>query len=251
MKTRLLITASAALLASLTFGACSHGSTSAEPGAPTADRVADAPDAATHPAAVSGVTVARVTHNGVAVHAAADRRSKVTSTLSAKTALGSPTTLLVLDQQDGWVDVALPSRPNGSTGWIAAADVQQSIDEVAVTVSLADHMLRVTRGGQLAVETPVAIGAPGTPTPTGHFFVTDVVETGKPQGAYGPFALGLSAHSDVLDQFAGGDGQIGIHGTNQPDSIGNSVSHGCVRLPNDVIEALAGAVPLGTPVTIV
>ncbi len=121
---------------------------------------------------------------------------------------------------------------------------------MAVEVSLSDHVMRVTRDGQVAVETPVAIGTDATPTPTGRFYVTDVIDTGKPDGAYGPFALGLSAHSDVLDQFAGGDGQIGIHGTNQPDSIGTSASHGCVRVPNEVITALAGNIPLGTPVTI-
>ena len=54
----------------------------------------------------------------------------------------------------------------------------------------------------------------------------------------------------MLDQFGGGDGQIGIHGTNQPDSIGQSVSHGCVRVPGQVIEALAHSIPLGTPVTV-
>ena len=59
-----------------------------------------------------------------------------------------------------------------------------------------------------------------------------------------------SAHSFTLSEFGGGDGQIGIHGTNQPDSIGTSASHGCVRVPNEVITALAGNIPLGTPVTI-
>ena len=48
----------------------------------------------------------------------------------------------------------------------------------------------------------------------------------------------------------GGDGQIGIHGTNQPASIGNAVSHGCVRVPNEIITQLAHNLPLGTPVTI-
>jgi lipoprotein-anchoring transpeptidase ErfK/SrfK len=110
--------------------------------------------------------------------------------------------------------------------------------------------MRVTRDGQVAVETPVAVGADATPTPTGRFYVTDVIDTGRPNGAYGPFAIGLSAHSDVLDQFAGGDGQIGIHGTNEPASIGTSASHGCVRVPNEVVAALAGTIPLGTPVTI-
>ena len=69
-------------------------------------------------------------------------------------------------------------------------------------------------------------------------------------GAYGPFAIGLSAHSDTLTEFAGGDGAIGIHGTNDPASIGNPVSHGCVRVPNDVAVQLAQMLAPGTPVTI-
>jgi lipoprotein-anchoring transpeptidase ErfK/SrfK len=79
--------------------------------------------------------------------------------------------------------------------------------------------------------------------------VTDKLATGE-DGAYGPFALGLSAHSDVLTEFAGGDGQVGIHGTNDPATIGQAVSHGCVRVTNDVITRLEALVSLGTPVTI-
>jgi lipoprotein-anchoring transpeptidase ErfK/SrfK len=99
--------------------------------------------------------------------------------------------------------------------------------------------------------TPVAVGSPESPTPTGHFFLVDKLDTQSASSAYGPFAFGLSGHSDVLTEFAGGDGQIGIHGTNDPSSIGNAVSHGCVRVPNDVIAQLNDLVPLGTPVTIV
>jgi lipoprotein-anchoring transpeptidase ErfK/SrfK len=98
--------------------------------------------------------------------------------------------------------------------------------------------------------TEIAIGAPDTPTPTGSFYVTDLLDNENDNGAYGPFALGLSAHSDTLSEFAGGDGQIGMHGTNEPWSIGQSVSHGCVRVPNDVITQLATSLSLGTPVTI-
>ena len=68
----------------------------------------------------------------------------------------------------------------------------------------------------VVVETPIAIGSPENPTPTGEFFVTDLLDTGDDLSAYGPFALGLSAFSLTLSEFAGGDGQIGIHGTNQP-----------------------------------
>ena len=110
--------------------------------------------------------------------------------------------------------------------------------------------LTLTDGGQTVLTTPVAIGAPDTPTPTGRFSVTDKLQTPNPNGAYGPFAFGLSGRSEVLTEFAGGDGQIGIHGTNDPSSIGKDVSHGCVRVPNDVIEQLNELLPLGTPVVV-
>jgi lipoprotein-anchoring transpeptidase ErfK/SrfK len=83
------------------------------------------------------------------------------------------------------------------------------------------------------------------------FFVTDPVDLhDRPNLGYGVFALGLSGHSDVLTEFGGGDGQIAIHGTNNPGDIGNDVSHGCVRVTNDAIERLS-QLPLGTPVEIV
>ena len=79
---------------------------------------------------------------------------------------------------------------------------------------------------------------------------TDLLVNADDSGAYGPYALGLSAHSDTLSEFAGGDGQIGLHGTDAPWSIGQDVSHGCVRVPNDVVTQLATSLRLGTPVTV-
>ena len=117
-----------------------------------------------------------------------------------------------------------------------------------VEVDRASHMLRLFNLDQLILETPVAVGAPGTPTPTGTFYVTDPVPGGG--GSYGPWALGLSGYSDVLDSFAGGPPQIALHGTNHPELIGQSVSNGCVRVPNDMITEIHAQVPLGTPVII-
>jgi lipoprotein-anchoring transpeptidase ErfK/SrfK len=71
-----------------------------------------------------------------------------------------------------------------------------------------------------------------------------------PGSPWGPFALGLSARSETITEFNGGDGIVGIHGTNRPDTIGRAVSLGCVRLDNDLITRLAGTVRLGTPVEI-
>ena len=60
----------------------------------------------------------------------------------------------------------------------------------------------------------------------------------------------MSGFSDVHLSFAGGEGVIGIHGTNEPDSVGSTVSNDCIRVHNDVISEMATFPPLGTSVTI-
>jgi lipoprotein-anchoring transpeptidase ErfK/SrfK len=172
-------------------------------------------------------------------------------TLPATTGFGSRRALLVVTEQAEWLEVMLPVRPNGSTGWIRRADVELRTIDTEVLVDLTARTLTVRAAGEVVLETPVAIGSADSPTPRGHFFVTDKIDTTAPDGPYGPFAFGLSGYSDVLTEFAGGEGQIGIHGTNDPSSIGNDVSHGCIRVPNEVAVSLEALLPLGTPVTIV
>ena len=105
--------------------------------------------------------------------------------------------------------------------------------------------------GQPVLESAVVVGADKTPTPPGRFFVTDPLDLHKqPNAGYGVFALGISGYSDVLTSFKGGPGQLAVHGTNNPDQVGQNISNGCVRVPNDVIEQLAVQASLGTPVTI-
>lgn len=182
--------------------------------------------------------------------AAAPRASSPTTSFAPTTDFGSVRVLLATAHKGKWYRVSLPTRPNGSTGWVRARDVTVRALRDEVHVDLAAHMLTWRRDGQVVLESPVAIGAPDTPTPAGAFFVTDLLDNADDFGAYGPLSMGTSAHSDQLTDFAGGDGQIGIHGTNDPSSIGQSVSHGCVRVPNDVITQLANGLPLGTPVII-
>ncbi len=171
--------------------------------------------------------------------------------LEAATLLGSPRVFLVeTGPIDGWVEVALPIRPNGSTGWARAGDLELKVVDHAIVVDLSARWLRLEQGDEIVLETEVAVGSPHNPTPVGNYFVTDVVELADPTGPWGPFALGLSAFSDTITEFNGGDGVIGIHGTNRPASIGEPVSLGCVRVPNDVAVRLADLVKLGTPVEI-
>jgi lipoprotein-anchoring transpeptidase ErfK/SrfK len=166
--------------------------------------------------------------------------------------LGSPLAFLTVSRQPGWFEVLLPTRPNGSTAWVQADSVTVEAPKVRVEISLAAHELQLLRVGDGAVllTSPVGIGAPDRPTPTGRFFVRDLFATSGENHPYGPMAFGLSGHSDVLTHFGTGDGRIAIHGTNQPSSIGADASNGCVHVPNDVDVALEQYLSLGTPVTI-
>ncbi|MBW3604810.1 MAG: L,D-transpeptidase family protein [Actinobacteria bacterium] len=122
-------------------------------------------------------------------------------TLPATTGFGTPTVLLVSEvgtgANDGWLEVLLPLRPNGSTGWIQAADVELQDLALQVEVNLQDKELVVRDGADEVLWTAAAIGDPDHPTPTGRFYIVDKLQSPNPGGVYGSFALGLSAHSDV------------------------------------------------------
>jgi lipoprotein-anchoring transpeptidase ErfK/SrfK len=193
--------------------------------------------------------VARATGASVSVF----RRPSATRpylVLHSPTADGSPLVFLVRRQVHRWDQVRLPIRPNGSVGWIRASTVSLASDAYRVAVSLQQHRLTVRRSGRVIVRAAVAVGRSTLPTPTGVYYLTDLLEQADPRGAYGPYAFGLSAFSNVLYSFGGGPGQIGLHGTNEPGLLGTSASHGCIRVANSVIARLARILPLGTPVVI-
>lgn len=173
------------------------------------------------------------------------------TTIEGTTILGTVTVLAVVGQpESGWVEVMLPIRPNGSTGWVAVDDVSLYVVDGEIVVDLSDRMLTYSVDGVEVLTTEVGVGSDHNRTPIGQFFVTDNVTLADPNSPWGPHALGLSARSETITEFNGGDGIIGIHGTNNPGSIGGDISLGCVRLPNDMIAALHEMVPLGTRVVV-
>jgi lipoprotein-anchoring transpeptidase ErfK/SrfK len=162
-----------------------------------------------------------------------------------------PQVFLVKTQRaDGWVEVLLPVRPNGSTGWVHASDVTLTPNPFHIVVSLSAHTITVTNARSVIYTGPVAVGAPETPTPTGNYYLYVLLQAPDPTGPYGPYAYGLSSHSDALATFAGSDAEIGLHGNDDASVLGQDVSHGCVRMDNDAITALSKQLPLGTPVDI-
>ncbi len=148
-----------------------------------------------------------------------------------------------------WYDASLPARPNGVRGFVAARDVDVYAVHTRISVDLSERRLVFFKWGKKALEAAVAIGAPATPTPTGRYYVNQRLIAPDPSGPWGPAAIGISAFSDVLQEWSQG-GPIAIHGTNEPGSIGEAVSHGCIRLPNATLRRLFAATPAGTPVMI-
>lgn len=162
---------------------------------------------------------------------------------------GNPLTFVVTEDHGEWLRVEMPIRPNGTDGWIRAADVSRSTIDTHVDIDLSDRRLRAYSGDQLLVETQVVVGTDRTATPTGRLYLTDYEE--KYRGsAYGPWILPLSGYSQMMDEFSGGVPVIAMHGTNRPELVGQARSNGCIRMPDDVVEQLRHQLFLGTPVDI-
>jgi lipoprotein-anchoring transpeptidase ErfK/SrfK len=166
------------------------------------------------------------------------------------TSMEVPLVFRVVASQGDALRVMLPTRPNGATGWIKGSDVSLAEDQFRAQVQLGAHQLTVWNGNDVIEQTTVAVGTPSAPTPTGDFYLTELIDTHNPGGAYGPYAFGLSAYSDVYTEFAGGPGQIGMHGTNAPGALGTDASHGCIRVENDVITKLASELPVGSQIVV-
>lgn len=160
--------------------------------------------------------------------------------------------LPVIGQQPGWLDVRLPQRPNGLTGWMRSTAPALSYTGYSVTINVTTMHLSLFSNGVRILNAPAGVGAVGYPTPLGHFFVAYFAE--PPSSGYGPFVIVTSAHSNTItDWEASGDAEIGIHGPLGMDAAigatGARISHGCVRLHVSALVLLRN-LPLGTPVTI-
>ncbi|HVV37116.1 MAG TPA: L,D-transpeptidase [Acidimicrobiales bacterium] len=192
--------------------------------------------------------VAQAIGRALAVSVAPNAAPAVSLTNPLKS--GAPRVVLVVADGGDWLQVLLPLRPNDSLGWVRRSDVTISAVHYRVEIDRAAHRLHVFDGDALVMDEPAAVGKPATPTPSGQFFAVELLQPYNPRGDYGPYAFTLSAYSNVYQSFGSGDGAVGMHGTNEPASVGRDASHGCVRLPNDAITRLAGMLPLGTPVFI-
>ncbi|HWI08604.1 MAG TPA: L,D-transpeptidase [Solirubrobacteraceae bacterium] len=160
------------------------------------------------------------------------------------------------DDARGWLRVRLPGRTLGRrspprSGWIRSNETRRATTRWHIVVDVGARGIRVYRSGRLIRRFAAIVGKPSTPTPRGRYFVEENVRLDATH-AGAPFALATSARSRVLQEFAGGPGQIALHGLqNIGGRPGTAISHGCVRLRTADVTWLAARIAPGIPVTIV
>ncbi|GAA2133394.1 L,D-transpeptidase [Actinomadura napierensis] len=253
--------------AGLLLGGCGHSSANsafagdgakraAPPAQAPAGGTAQAPEATTF-ARLKGVprdAEPGRTTGGLVVHPAKpvpvlDKPGGRTVATLPTQELGGPTWVPVVQSSGDWRRVLLPSRPNRASGWISGTTdgLLTAHTPYTVKVDLSQRRLTLLKSGKAAGSWSVAVGGAKTPTPTGRTFVLANLAPAKKTPS--PLVLPLGTHSATLDTFGGGPGTVALHGWPDRSVFGKAVTHGCVRVPQDALQALA-KVPLGSLVFI-
>lgn len=190
--------------------------------------------------------------------------SRIQTVLTNPLPSGAPLTFLADGQTPTRYKVLLPIRPNGSTGWVDPSQVKKFSHSYKIVVEIKAKRITVFNGPDVFLTEEIATGKNNTPTPNGRYYLKELLKPcydvrqpdgtskciPKADGPYGPFAYGLSGFSPVVTNFNGGEGVLGIHGTDRPELLGTDVSFGCIRMSNTGITLLSKVLPLGTPVVV-
>ncbi len=198
----------------------------------------------------STLATATITEGNVRVWATPDSSEEPAWNLAVPTEFGGPRHFLVIGETTNWLEVQVPVRPNGTTGWIPRSAVELSDVSTSIEVDLSERTVVVTDGHEVVMEVVGTVGKQSTPTPVGSFYIRDAFPW-YADSVYGPWVLALSAYSEAIDTINGGAAVVALHGTVRPDLAGTASSLGCVRLDNETITELAALVGPGTPVEIV
>lgn len=231
------------------------------PGAGAAGARRASPSARAAPVGVTlsdGRTISRWAYANTAtvVRQSASRRAHAVGRLHFLTEDGQAEVYMALREtrvaQTGvtWIEVSLPQRPNGASGWVEASALSP-LHVVRGRLVVSRSQFRATlynQAGHVLWSAPVGIGQPSLPTPAGHFYVREKLRA-IDSPVFGPYAIGTSAYAPKLSEWPGG-GLVGIHGTDEPQLIPGDPSHGCVRMRNGDITRLWRLIAIGTPIDI-
>lgn len=136
------------------------------------------------------------------------------------------------------------------TGAQPAASTTARIGEARkIVVSIPERKLAIVERGRVKMLYPVAVGAQESPSPTGHFRIVNKVA--HPGYWHSGTVVAPGSGNPVGSRWIGLDrAHYGIHGTNEPESIGQAASHGCVRMERRDLEELFAQVRVGDEVLI-
>ncbi|PFG93366.1 L,D-transpeptidase-like protein [Saccharopolyspora erythraea NRRL 2338] len=162
------------------------------------------------------------------------------------TQLANPTWVPAIAEREGWAQVLLPSRPNGSTGWVwlgGPERTEKARSPYVVDVDVDKRRLVLRENGVETASWDVSVGAPASPTPRGRTFIMAAIE--ETVTRYSPIILPLGTHSETFSTYGGGPGTVALHGWPDASVFGQDRSDGCVRVPPDALRTLT-SLPLGT-----
>jgi len=191
-----------------------------------------------------------------AIHQRPRTSSKRVGRLTWYTPDGFPSIYLVLrahwdaDGRD-WMELRIPGRPNGKTGWVQSGALGPfHLSHLLVVVNRERLRMYFYNRGRQIWSAPVGVGKPGTPTPTGHFWIDERFAIANPSSGYYPYAFGTTDYSTLTDWPGGG--VVGIHGPYyDAPGIPGYISHGCIRLRVSDDFWLAAHLKLGTPLHVI
>ena len=131
----------------------------------------------------------------------------------------------------------------------ASAKPAQADRERKIVISIPDRKLALVEDGQVVKIYPVAVGTEETPSPSGEFQIRERIPNPT---YYAPGKVIRPGKNNPLgSRWIGlGERGLGIHGTNEPNSIGTSASRGCIRMKKKDVEELFGLVRAGDRVVL-
>ncbi len=185
----------------------------------------------------------------VALHASPNGPVRVR--LRARTVFGSPLAFSVARVRGHWLGVRSEALSNGRLGWIdsSRARLRYESTQLWLEADLSRRELVLRSGDVILRRIAIAVGRPGSPTPTGQFAITDKLPGEWLGAGFGCCVLALTGHQTRLPPGWPGGDRIAIHGGNER-TLGGAVSAGCLHAAARDLRALMQSVPLGTRVVV-
>src|SRR3954462_9354547 len=177
---------------------------------------------------------------------------RVLARAGASTEFGGRRVLSVAARRGPWLGVVATELPNGRLAWVNRRNPAVHLRRTAYSLhaDLSGRWLELRKHGRRLRRITVAVGRPGSETPTGRFSVTDKLNAHSFGSYYGCCVLALSGHQPKLPAGWSGGDRLAIHGTDSPSTIGAAASAGCLRAGDADLQVLMRRVPVGTPVFI-